>query len=225
MKIVSLFDESANMVRPWAEDGHQCYCYDIQNGFKMEWTKNGGSIQWIPADLFDPDTQQQILDLKPDILFAFPPCTDLAVSGARHFEKKRQADPQFQVKAMQLFLIGAQLAINLGIPYMIENPVSVASTMWRKPDHSFHPFQYGGYLRPETAVHPRYPDIIPAADAYTKKTCLWTGNGFKMPYALPVPHAGVNHGWLKLGGKSARTKKIRSETPRGFAIAVKEANS
>ena len=109
---------------------------------------------------------------------------------------------------------------------MIENPVGKLSTLWRKPDHKFHPCDYGGYIHVKDEAHPAFPDIILASDAYNKQTCLWTGNGFVMPEALPVdPIGNDNPGWKKLGGKSARTKLIRSLTPRGLAIAVWLANS
>lgn len=226
MIVVSLFDESGNMVRPWAEAGHQCHCFDIQNSYttisRPEW--NGGSIAWHGGDLFDANVVRKVVALKPDIIFAFPPCTDLAVSGAKHFAAKAVANPNYRKEAMALVYLAAEIAQTVGCPYMIENPVSVISSEWRKPDHIFHPYEYGGYIPNHQSQHPRYPDVIPPRDAYTKKTCLWTGNGFNMPTPLPVPHAGVNHGWLKLGGKSARTKKIRSETPRGFAIAVERFN-
>lgn len=71
----------------------------------------------------------------------------------------------------------------------------------------------------------RYLNIAPR-DAYPKKTCLWTGNGFNMPYWLPVPvEEGYSRQHKKLGGKSMCTKNIRSATPRGFALAVFEANA
>ncbi|QGF21265.1 DNA methyltransferase [Citrobacter phage HCF1] len=117
---------------------------------------------------------------KPDFIIAFPPCTDTAVSGSRHFAAKRDRDPEFQIKAMETARIAQELGDWFNVPYMIENPISVLSTMWRQPDYIFHPCGFGGYL-PEDDKHPHFPDIIPARDAYTKKTCLWTGNGFVMP--------------------------------------------
>lgn len=57
------------------------------------------------------------------------------------------------------------------------------STLWRKPDHYFDPYEYGGYLSQiEGSYHPK----MPYRNAYTKKTCLWTGNGFTMPDTKPV---------------------------------------
>jgi hypothetical protein len=60
---------------------------------------------------------------------------------------------------------------------------------------------------------------------YNKKTCLWTGNGFTLPQKSGLPALQHdNPGHVKLGGKSARTKYIRSLTPRGFANALYLSN-
>jgi hypothetical protein len=72
-----------------------------------------------------------------------------------------------------------------------------------------------------------WPKHIPNRDAYTKETYLWTGNGFVFPEKKPVEPVlikGSSPQWAKLGGKSLKTKNIRSATPRGFALAVYEAN-
>lgn len=118
------------------------------------------------------------------------------------------------------------LANMYNVPWMVENPVGVLSTLWRKPDFIFNPCAYGGYL-PEDDKHPAFPEYIADRDAYTKKTCIWCGNGFKQPLFRPVPmpdewEDSKQH--AKLGGKSKRTKMIRSLTPRGFARAVFLAN-
>ena len=157
---------------------------------------------------------------------AFPVCTDMAVSGAAHFKRKAEANPSFQDEAVSYAVWCARLFNSLHVPFFVENPVSVLATKWRKPDHSFHPYEYGEYLSDAEAVHPRWPDYIAERDAYTKKTCLWTGNGFRMPTKIPTcKPTGYSTQHLKLGGKSQRTKDIRSATPRGFAKAVYEFNS
>jgi hypothetical protein len=156
---------------------------------------------------------------------AFPVCTDLAVSGAAHFERKRQIDPDFQKKAAWNAMICSSFFSKLRVPFFIENPVSVLSTLWRKPDHMFNPYEYGGYIPEDEAEHPVWPEYIAPRDAYPKKTCLWVGGGFKMPVPKPVVvEAGYSTQHRKLGGKSMKTKNIRSATPRGFAQAVFEAN-
>ena len=93
-----------------------------------------------------------------------------------------------------------------GCAWAAENPVSVLATLWRKPNYSFHPYEYGGYL-PENDEHPMYPDFIKPRDAYPKKTCIWSGNGFVMPKKNPVEvESGYSDQFKKLGGKSLKTK-------------------
>ena len=225
MIVVSLFDESGNMGRPWAERGATVHCYDILNEYREEHTRGGGRIVWHNRDLMDDNVLKSIgLTAQPDIIFGFPPCTDLAVSGSIHFEKKRKVNPNFQEEATALARQVEKLGNLCGCPWFAENPVSVLSSMWRKPDYLFHPYEYGGYL-PEDDLHPRWPEYIAPRDHYRKKTCLWAGNGFVMPPKKSLGDPGEDSKQhRKLGGKSAKTKQIRSETPRGFAQAVMEAN-
>ena len=153
--------------------------------------------------------------LQAALVISFAPCTDLAVSGAAHFERKRLANPRFQEDATEM----AVLASLFGVPFAVENPVSVLSTTWRKPDHTFHPWEWAGYC-PE-GPHPEAPQLYPEQDRYNKKTCLWTGNGFQLPERKPLePAVGQNPGHRALGGKSAKTKHLRSLTPRGLSRAI-----
>jgi len=233
--VISLYDFTGEALKPWAEAGYTCYAFDIQHdgwkveGFGSDWCLGGGSIHYRHADLHNPETLNDIQNyfVYENVVFgmAFPVCTDMAVSGAAHFKRKAEANPSFQIEAVSHAKECAKLFNSMRIPYFIENPVSVLATKWRKPDHSFHPYQYGGYIPEDQAEHPRWPEYIAARDAYPKKTCLWTGGGFTMPMADPVlPEQGHSRQHLKLGGKSQRTKDIRSATPRGFAKAVYEAN-
>lgn len=215
-----MFDESGNMGRPWAEAGYTVHCYDILNDGRVERFASGGAIHFHQADLTNAVVLASIVMLGPCVVFGFPPCTDLAVSGAAHFAAKRLKDPLFQDKAVALARAVETVGNAAHCPWFAENPVSVLASMWRQPDHRFNPFEYGGYL-PEDDVHPRWPQYIKPRDAYPKKTCLWSGGGFTMPPKKPVAvDAGYSAQHSKLGGKSAKTKQIRSETPRGFAIAV-----
>lgn len=230
MLVFSMFDGSGYAALPWAERGHKVICFnydDADHGDYHSVRVSHPNIEyvnvWIDSD-FSFKARNEVYG-KPDFVIAFPPCTDLAVSGSRHFAAKRKRDPLFQEKAVATAKIAAEIADWFNVPYMIENPVSVLSSMWRKPDYAFHPFEYGDYLTSNEGEHPAFSEFIPAFDAYHKKTCLWVGNGFKMPQKLPVaPIDKDNPGWVRLGGKSARTKMIRSLTPRGFALAVCLAN-
>jgi hypothetical protein len=230
--VISLYDYTGVAARPWAEAGFKCVCFDIQHSRVLpqaETFQGGGSISYINADLHDRETLSEIATAYRDrtaFIMAFPVCTDMAVSGAAHFATKEAADPLFQAKAVDHAVWCERLANAIGAPFMIENPVSVLATKWRKADHVFEPYQYGGYIPEAEAEHPTWPEYIAPRDAYPKKTCIWSGNGFVMPQPRPVdcpPGYSTQH--KKLGGKSAKTKNIRSATPRGFARAVFEANS
>ena len=212
MKVVSLYDHSGIMARPWVEAGHEAFAIDI-----IPNTTDDSGVIHLTVNVLDPSVD--ILVESADLLFAFPPCTDLAVSGAAHFAAK---GPQVRIDAMRLVYRARDLGERYAIPYMIENPVSVIATEWRKPDYYFHPYEYGGYL-PEDHVNTE--PLIPSKDAYPKKTCLWVGNGFRIPPIKPVDcPEGYSPQHLYLGGKSERTKRIRSLTPEGFARAVYAAN-
>jgi len=199
--VVSLFDYTTNMVQPWAESDYLCYCVDIQHPAGETKEDNvirvgANALEWMPP--------------RGEIaaVFPFPPCTDVAVSGARWFRDKGLGA---LIEALRLFERSILLAEWSGAPYMIENPVSTVSTYWRKPDHMFDPCDYGGYL------------YASSADAYTKKTCLWTGNGFVMPPKRRVPPVdGSKMHFVPPGPERAN---IRSATPMGFARAVYQANS
>ncbi len=209
-----LYDYTTEMARPWAEAGYLCYCVDIQH--EAGETREGNIIKvgvdistWLPPN-------ENI-----SFVAAFPPCTDIAVSGAPHFKTKGLSA---LAEAIKQFHWVTRIVEWANAPYIIENPISTISTYWRKPDYYFHPYEYGGYL-PEDDTNP-VSEIIPPRDAYPKKTCLWAGNGFAMPEQKPVEcPPGYSPQHKKLGGKSQKTKNIRSATPRGFARAVFEANA
>jgi len=231
--VISLYDYTGEALKPWAEAGYICYAFDIQHDaetIRKEHFDSGGMIRYVHADLHKHETLNGIHDMfenkQVTFAMAFPVCTHLSVSGAAHFKRKREANPSFQDEAASYAIWCARLFNTLDCPYFIENPVSVLSTLWRKPNYSFHPYQYGGYIDPEQAEHPKWPDYIAPMDAYPKKTCLWTGGGFEMPTISPVePETGHSRQHLKLGGKSMKTKNIRSATPRGFAQAVFNSNN
>lgn len=198
LSILSLCDRSGNMVRPWAQAGAECICVDLQNDDRQE-----GNIRFVKADILE-----WIPELKKyAMVFAFPPCTDMAASGARWFSTKGLGAI---ARALELVNRCRLICEAAGGPYMIENPVSTLSTYWRQPDHSFDPCEYAGYLDE------------PEQEAYTKKTCLWTGGGFIMPEPRPVfPVLGS---LMHRTPPSPERQNIRAITPNGFAKAVYLAN-
>ena len=221
--IISLCDLTGIMVKPWVESGYRAVLVDPQHKEQS----NKGGVERLPFTILDamPRLSEIIKNENVVFVFGFPPCTDVAVSGAAHFESKRQKDPHFQAKAALVAEECRVIGMACGCPWGFENPVSVFSGIFGKPNHSFHPYEYGKYL-PDGDKHPEYPEYIKPRDAYPKKTCLWTGGGFVMPEKMPVDITpGYSDQHKKLGGKSERTKNIRSATPRGFAKAVFLANA
>ena len=222
--ILSLCDLTGVMVEPWVNAGYRAILVDPQH---RDGVTIDGPVIKVGHVIDHPETWRVIRLHAPEIVFVsgFPPCTDVAVSGAAHWERKRAADPYFQAKAALVAEQCRGVGNLLGVPWFFENPVSAFGKIFGRASHSFHPYEFGGYL-PEDDEHPLWPKYIRARDAYPKKTCIWTGGGFVMPDRKPVHvDAGYSDQQKLLGGKSERTKNIRSATPRGFARAVFEANA
>lgn len=218
--IISLCDYTGIMAKPWVDAGYNAVLVDPQH----EKHETSGSIERIPMFLIDamPRIGEIIRTQKIVFVAGFPPCTDVAVSGAAHFEAKAAKDKHFQAKAALIAEQCRVIGSLSGAPWFFENPVSVFASIFGKPDWTFDPFEFGGYL-PENDQHPEYPSFISPRDAYPKKTCLWSGGGFVLPQKKPVyVKPGYSDQHNKLGGKSLKTKNIRSATPRGFAQAVFE---
>ena len=137
MKILVGCEESQAVTVELRKLGHDAYSCDLL-------PCSGGYPEWhIQDDIF-----KVIKGGMWDILICFPPCTDLAVSGARHFERKI-ADGS-QQKSIEFFMALA----NCDIPKIaIENPIGIMSKKWRKPDQIIQPWQFG--------------------DKAQKSTCLW----------------------------------------------------
>lgn len=221
----SMFDGSGYAVKDWAENGFLCYCFNFDDAdhgdYKGVKVKHENIIyvnKFIDVNFLPWAYSKGIK--RPSIIFGFPPCTDLANCGSRSWERKRKENPNFQKEAAETAKLTYYFSTLLKVPYFVENPVGVLSTMWRKPDFIFDPFEYGGYLD-DFDKHPHFPQYIKSRDSYPKKTCLWTGGGFVIPPLAPVSVlSGYSAQYKKLGGKSTKTKMIRSLTPRGFARAV-----
>ena len=186
--IISLCDYTGIFTKPWRDAGYSVLHVDPQrpnNGTILQMAKNIGDFM-----------------RSHDIVFVagFPPCTDVAVSGAAHFEIKRQNDKFFQAKAALIAEQCRTIGEVSGAPWFFENPVSVFSSIFGEPNFSFHPWEFGGYL-PNNDKHPDWPEYIKPRDAYPKKTCLWSGGGFELPEKKPVailPVYSDQH--KKLGG-------------------------
>lgn len=187
MKILVACEYSGTVRRAFRALGHDAWSCDI-----------------LPADDNSPHHLQgdvlQFLNQGWDLMIAHPPCTHLAVSGARWFKHKQKE----QKEAIDFFMA----LVNAPIPKIaVENPVCIMSTQYRKPDQVIHPWQFG---------HPE-----------RKATCLWLKD---LPPLVPtnvvkeemeqLPRNKQHRIHLIPPGKDRW--KIRSLTYEGIAKAMAE---
>lgn len=153
------------------------------------------SCDLLPTDRPGPHYQGDMFDIIGDgwdLMIAHPPCTHLAVSGARHFAAKR-ADGR-QQDAVDFFMA----LVNANIPRIaVENPVCIMSSIYRKPDQIIQPWQFG--------------------HGETKATCLWLKN---MPLLQPSNIVDGRANRIHKMPPSPERWKLRSTTYQGIANAM-----
>ena len=125
-----------------------------------------------------------------DLMIGHPPCTHLAVSGARWFRQKQKE----QKEAIGFFMKLANAPVD---KICIENPVCIMSGIWRKPDQIIQPWQFG--------------------HGETKATCLWLKN---LPLLKPTNIAEGREGRVWKEPPSEERWKNRSRTYTGIADAM-----
>lgn len=186
--------------------------FDFSGNWSKPYKDNEYNVVQIDTKLgFDIlDFDAELLDSVYGILAA-PPCTDFSGSGAQYW-KAKDLDGR---TAYSLSLVDKVLElVDIYDPefWVIENPVGRLTTLrpqLGKPWY-FNPNEFAGYLE------------NPVTDQYTKKTGLW--GKFNKPVKIELPAILGNSPIMKLGGKSEKTKELRSMTPVGFALAFYGAN-
>ena len=155
------------------------------------------SCDLLPTESDGPHYQGDVFDIIDDgwdLMVAHPPCTHLAVSGARYFKQKREDGRQ------QIAIQFVQQLLNAPIPRIaLENPVSVLSTYIRKPDQIVQPWQFG--------------------HGEVKKTCLWLHN---LPLLQPTNVVEGRYPRVHREAPCPDRWKKRSITYRGIAEAMAE---
>lgn len=137
-------------------------------------------------------------------ILAAPPCDHFSVSGAQYWRKKDEDGRTLEAISVMDACMRIILICN-PVFWAVENPVGRMRHFLGEPALIFDPCDYG--------------------DAYTKKTCLWgTFNIPRKSQVEPVRVCSQGSWLMKLGGKSEKTKRLRSVTPQGFARAFFEAN-
>jgi hypothetical protein len=151
------------------------------------------SCDLLPTDVPGPHYQGNVFDIIGDgwdLMIAHPPCTHLAVSGARWFKDKQEE----QKEAISFFmaLVNANIA-----KIAVENPISIMSTKYRKPEQIIQPWQFG--------------------HGETKATCLWLKG---LPLLQPTKIVDGRESRIHKMPPSPDRWKLRSKTYQGIADAM-----
>ena len=153
------------------------------------------SCDFLPTEKFGPHYKGNVMDIirdNWDMMIAHPPCTHLAVSGARWFKDKQNE----QKEAIKFFM----MLINAPIKHIcVENPISIMSTRYRKPDQIIQPWMFG--------------------HGETKATCLWLKG---LPKLEPTDVVEGRENRIHKMPPSPDRGKLRSATYPGIARAMAE---
>ena len=198
MRALVACEESQEVCKAFRARGHEAYSCDIQ-------PCSGGHPEWHIKD----DVLKHLEGW--DLIIAHPPCTDLAVSGARWFPEK-QKDGR-QQKSIVFFM---QLALAPCERVAVENPICIMSSAWRKPDQIIQPWQFGHPVRKSTRLWLRgLPPLEPTNIVGTEED----EHGFSLGGALR--YATDENGKI-ISWNDPRTAKARSKTFPGIAKAMAE---
>lgn len=201
-----LFDRTTTIAQPWREAGFETLSVDIQHPLR---TPAEGCLS---IDLSTPGPLLVALNrmgkTPADVRFmgCFPPCTHVAVSGARDFAIKGL---RALAQSVEFFATCQEVAELIVGEWFIENPVSSMASHWRKPDYYFHPADFTGFC---------------LGDNYTKRTSLWASDGFIMPPENKAPGLPPPDDRIHKASPNGRRGDVRSEFPAGFSAAVCAAN-
>ena len=156
---------------------------------------NAVSVDYLPSETEGKHIEGDVLDViksqKWDLMIAFPPCTHLAVSGARWFKEKQDGRQQQALQFVRDLMDAPIESI------AIENPVSIISSRIRKPDQIIQPWEFG--------------------HGETKKTCIWLKN---LPPLMPTKIVTGREQRVWKMPPSADRWKERSKTYQGIADAM-----
>lgn len=180
MRVLVACEYSGRVRNAFRALGHDAWSCDLIPA------EDGSQFHFISNALVVADTQQW------DMMLGFPPCTDLCVSGARHFPAKR-ADGR-QQRSIGFFLALAGMPIER---IAIENPIGIMSTHYRRPDQIIQPWQYG--------------------HGETKATCLWLKG---LPKLTPTNIVEGREARIHRMPPSPDRGKERSRTYQGIADAM-----
>ena len=160
------------------------------------------------------DGTRHLIEGKWDLIIAHPPCTDLAVSGARYFEQKRKDGRQ--QKSIEFFMQFVHADCER---IAIENPIGIMSTHYRKPDQIIQPYWFGHPVSKATCLWLKgLPNLVPTKMVEPERI---HSKGRTGGYSGPSWYVRDENGKI-LSWSDPRTAKERSKTYWGLAEAMGE---
>ena len=196
MNVLVACEESQRVCIAFRERGHNAFSCDVEpcSGWHQEWHIMQDVIPLLNGRcrFKTMDGIEHSIDGKWDLIVAFPPCTHLAVSGARYFEQKRKDGRQQQGVDFFMEFIKADCE-----KIAIENPIGIMSTYYRKPDQIIQPWMFG--------------------HGETKATCLWLKN---LPKIKPTNIVDGREQRIWRMPPGPERAKERSKTYDGIAKAM-----
>lgn len=182
MRVLVACEYSGAVRRAFAAKGHDAWSCDLLPA-------EDDSPQHIQGDCLNAIASGW------DLVIAHPPCTHLAVSGARWFAQKR-ADGRQQA-AIRFFMDVVGACDRYATHWAVENPVCIMSSQYRKPDQTIQPWMFG--------------------HGETKATCLWLGN---LPLLQPTEIVEGRENRIHKMPPGPNRWKERSRTYAGVAEAM-----
>lgn len=163
--VILLCNLTLHAAQPWLDGGYEVVMVDMQH---PAGSHRDGNVVRIGATILGsiPHLIPFIRSGRVVLVVSFPPCTDMAGSGTPQWARKFKADRYFQHKAALIAEQCRTVSLMCDCPWVMENPTGILSSIMGAPQYRFDPHEY-------TLVEPD--------DNYWKGTCLWAGNGFRMP--------------------------------------------
>ena len=208
LRVLVACEESQTVTKEFRKLGHEAFSCDIQEC-------SGGHPEWHIQD-----DVTEILKLKWDIIIAHPPCTHLAVSGSRHFIKKREDGRQRE--GIELFMKFLDVDCEL---VAVENPIGIISGNYIKEHFPDLAEKYNLPVKHSQIIQP-----YEYGDPFEKRTCLWlkglpkleATNIVEPPKRTEFASGKSMATWFADAWKLPKDEraKLRSKTFQGIAEAM-----
>jgi len=241
--LIDLFDHSGHANEEYLRNNWHIFQVDIKNGIDiLEWDYKEAVFDWMSTCRYNEPNCEFVFGILAAI-----PCTHYALSGAAHFAEKDEDGRTEEMNKLcdktKEIIDWVDSRFNL-LFWKVENPMSrihKLNTWLGKVQFKFNPCDFAGYQIDKESMHYRWLIMsigeskmsrcskvflqqVIENNLYNKQTWLWGKfNNPNRKYIPPVWKDSPMH--VLYGGKSERTKELRSVDPKGFCKAFYEANN